>query len=455
MSQTISVSPERAQQLRAVVAGLMPALRADLESLVRIPSISTAPAGDAAMSQSAEAVAALFEDAGLHARIVQEEGGHPAVLARREGPAGAPRVLLYAHHDVQPIMDESAWETAPFEPQERDGRLYGRGTSDDKAGIIMHLAAIRALGELPVTLTVIVEGEEEVGSESLPAILSSCRDELDCDVIVLADSGNWAVGTPSLTTTLRGNVRAVVTVATLDHGVHSGMFGGVVPDATTTMCRLLARLHDEHGSVAIPDLLREPAADLEYVESDLRRDSGLLDGVSLIGTGSAVSRLWTQPSLTVVGIDAPAVEGAANLLSPTCRAALSLRIAPNQDPEAAFAALKRFLETDPPFGAHVTVELEDAGSGFQAAASGPYVAAARTALESAWGSPAVDTGIGGSIPFIAEFAAAFPDAAILVTGPEDPDTRAHGANESQHLGELERACVAEAILLDVIGSFAG
>lgn len=444
--------PDRIDDLRTRVRDLMPGVRADLEALTRIPSVSLGAFDQAHVEESAEATAALLRGEGLEVEIVRE-GGRPAVIGRLAGPAGAPTVMLYAHHDVQPPGDQSEWDTPPFEPVERDGRLYGRGAADDKAGIMAHIAALRAhAGELPVGVTVFVEGEEEIGSESLPAILDRHGDKLRADAIVLADSTNWAIGHPALTTTLRGMVRVVVTVRTLDHGIHSGMFGGPVPDAVTALVRLLATLHDEAGDVAVAGLLREEAADLDYDEDRLRAESGMLDGVSPIGTGSLLSRLWTQPSITTIGIDAPSVATASNTLVPSASAKISMRLAPREIDADAFAKLRDHLLAQAPWGAHVDVVWDDRGNGFAADAQGPIYDQARAAFFDAWGREPVDIGVGGSIPFVAAFAEKFPEAAILVTGVEDPDTRAHGANESLHLDDFERACMAEAILLARLGA---
>ncbi|MDO5698846.1 MAG: dipeptidase [Dermatophilus congolensis] len=439
--------------LAARVAQLMPGVVADLTSLARIPSVSVVAEHASDLQASADAVAVLLEAEGATTRVVRA-GGHPAVIAHVEGtgerPEGQrrPRVLFYAHHDVQPTGDEADWDSPPFEPTLRGDRLFGRGVADDKAGVMAHVAAIRAFdGRPPVDVIVFVEGEEEAGSESLPELLSQYRDELDCDVIVLADSANWAVGTPALTTSLRGNVVAAVELRTLDHGIHSGMFGGVVPDAVSAMCRLLATLHDERGEVAIAGLDASDTTVVDYTEEQVRSDSGVLDGVELIGSGSFTSRLWTKPALTITGFDGPSTSTAPNVLTPVCKAVVSLRTAPGQDVQRAYDLLVEHLRAHTPWGARVEVDPVGLGEGFEAATSGPAVDAARSAMTEAWGMAPVDAGIGGSIPFIAQFAEAFPQAQILVTGVEDPDTRAHGANESLHLGEFERVCLAEALLL--------
>ncbi|HET8769146.1 MAG TPA: dipeptidase, partial [Pedococcus sp.] len=401
---------------------------------------------------SAEATAELLRAEGLEVEIVRE-GGRPAVIGHVDGPEGAPTVLLYAHHDVQPPGDDADWDSAPFEPTERDGRLYGRGAADDKAGIMAHVAALRAhAGRLPVGVTIFVEGEEEIGSDSLPTILERHGDKLRADAIVLADSTNWALGEPALTTTLRGLIRVVVTVTTLDHGIHSGMFGGAVPDAVTTLVRLLATFHDDAGDVAVAGLKSGKASDLDFDEARLREESGLLDGVEVIGTGSLLDRIWAKPTATVIGFDAPSVAKSSNTLVPTASAKVSIRLAPDEDPMEAYAAVQRHVEAHTRWGAKVEVRLDDQGAGFAADADGPVYDQARAAFTDAWGVEPVDIGVGGSIPFVASFAEKFPDAAILVTGVEDPDTRAHGANESLHLEEFEKVCVAEAVLLARLGA---
>ncbi len=447
------LSPDQITTLTERVRSLMPQVRADLEALTRIPSVSLQSFDQRHVDASAEATAELLRAEGLAVEIVRE-GGAPAVIGSIAGPAGSPTVMLYAHHDVQPPGDEAEWDSPPFEPTERDGRLYGRGAADDKAGIMAHLAALRAhAGDLPVGVTVFVEGEEEYGSDSLPDILAAHGDKLAADVIVLADSMNWEIGTPALTTSLRGLVRADVTVRTLDHGVHSGMFGGPMPDALTALIRLLATLHDEHGDVAVAGLRQGEASDLDYPEERLRAEAGMLPGTELIGTGSILSRQWTKPALATIGIDAPTVERSSNTLIPSVRARVSMRLAPDEDPADGFAALERHLREHAPWGAELTVEQVDAGPGFYADTDGPVYDQARAAFADAWeGAEPVDIGVGGSIPFVAAFAERFPDAAILVTGVEDPDTRAHGSTESLHLGEFERVCEAEGLLLARLGA---
>jgi len=439
--------------LVARVRDVLPSVRADLENLVRIESVWADPARRSEVHRSAEAVSMLLSEAGFGDVRIVAEGGAPAVIARHRAPAGAPTVLLYAHHDVQPEGDRALWLSPPFEPTERNGRLYGRGTADDKAGIATHLAAFRAHGgNPPVGVTVFVEGEEESGSPSLSRLLAAHRDLLAADVIVIADSDNWSTEIPSLTVSLRGLADCVVEVATLDHGLHSGMWGGVVPDALTVLVRLLASLHDDDGNVAVAGLHVHEAVDVDYTPQRVRSDTGLLDGVREIGSGSVGQRLWAKPAITVIGIDATPIAQASNTLIPSARAKVSMRVAPGGDAVEHLAALTRHLEQHAQWGARVTVTPGDVGEPYSIDASGPVYDAAREAFRQAWGRDAVDTGVSGSIPFIAAFAAAFPEAKILVTGVEDPDTQAHSINESLHLGVLERAATAEALLLSLLAS---
>jgi len=431
------------------VQQVLPSVRADLERLVRIPSVSADPAAGPHLRRSAGEVADLLSAAGLpDVHILSVRNGKPAVLARRPGPPGAPTVLLYAHHDVQPPGDRASWDTEPFQPTESGGRLFGRGAADDKAGIAVHLAALRAHGDrLPVGVTVLIEGEEEIGSPTLVPFLDTFSDRLAADVVVFADAVNWTADVPSLTTSLRGGATVTVELRTLDHAVHSGLFGGPVPDALTALCRLLATLHDERGDVAVAGLARGTADPVDLTEARLRADAGMLDGVQLIGTGGLTDRLWAAPSITVIGLDAPATTAASNTLLSAARAKVSLRVAPGDHADRARDALQAHLRAHAPWGAHVTVTSGSTAAPYTVRTGGHGYQAARRALTEAWGTPAVDIGVGGSIPFVTAYAERFPAAEILITGVEDPDARAHGANESLHLATFDRACLAEALFL--------
>src|SRR6478735_940861 len=426
----------------------LPAIRADLEALVAIPSISADPDRAADLQRSAEAVASLLTGAGCPEVQIVSAGGGPAVLGRYPAPPGMPTVCLYAHHDVQPTGDEAQWSSPPFVASERGDRLYGRGSSDDKGGFAVHLAALRAFGgRPPVGVTVFVEGEEEIGSPTLAQLLEQHHDELAADVFVITDSTNWAVGEPAFTTSLRGLAGFTVEVRTLDHGLHSGVYGGVVPDALTTLCRLLATLHDEHGNVAVEGLQIGSGPDLDYPLDRLRAETGLLDGVSWIGDGSVVERLWQRPAIAVIGLDTTPIARASNTVIPTARAKISLRLAPGDDADRALRLLTGHLQSHVSWGAQVRVTAGETGQPSRLEVTGRHAEVAREAFRRAYGVDAVEIGQGGSIPMVAEFQQAFPDATVLVTAVCDPDSRMHGLDESVHLDDLRKACVAETLLL--------
>jgi acetylornithine deacetylase/succinyl-diaminopimelate desuccinylase-like protein len=446
--------------LRTAVEHGLPTTIADLCTLVRIPSVSWAAFERGHVAASAEAVAGLARDLQVFDSVeVRQAGipggtelGQPAVLATRAARNGRPTVLLYAHHDVQPPGNDEEWESSPFEPTVRGDRLYGRGAADDKAGVMAHIASIRALvaaegPDFDLGLALFIEGEEEFGSRSFANFLEENRDSLRGDVIVVADSTNWDIDTPAITTGLRGNVTFRLTVRTLAHASHSGMFGGAVPDAMLATIRLLATLHDPDGAVAVAGLTSHDAATPDYSEEQLRLQAGLLEGVGPIGRGSILSRIWSQPSITVTGIDAPSVANASNTLSPAISVRISARIAPGQPAAEAYTALENHLRANAPFGASIEIDDVDTGEAFLVDTGGWAVEEARQAMSDAWGVDPVDIGVGGSIPFIADLVRVFPEAQILVTGVEDPDSRAHSPNESLHLGVFKRAVLSEAFLL--------
>jgi acetylornithine deacetylase/succinyl-diaminopimelate desuccinylase-like protein len=446
------------EDLRASIDRTFDTTLARLKDLVAIPGIAWPSFDRTPLEGSAEAVAELLRGAGLDDVQVlgcdKPDGtpGGPAVVARRPAAAGRPTILLYAHHDVQPAGDETLWETSPFTAVEKDGRLYGRGAADDKAGIMAHVAAYAAVSEvlgesLGLGVTFFIEGEEEAGSPTFRPFLEANRELLRADVIVVADSSNWKVGIPALTTSLRGLVDGVIEVQVLEHAVHSGMYGGPVLDAPTLLARLIATLHDDDGNVAIEGLVATDNATVDLPEADYRADASVLDGVRLAGSGSIASRLWTKPALSIIGFDAPAVAVASNTLLPRARAKFSLRLAPGQVPAEAMEAVRRHVEANAPFGAKVVFTPGESGNPFQTDTSSAAASVAMWALGEAWGVPAVETGIGGSIPFIADLMELYPHVQILVTGVEDPDSRAHSANESLHLGDFRKAILAEALML--------
>ncbi|MDN3496060.1 dipeptidase [Planococcus sp. APC 4015] len=455
----------REQSVKNAATAAVPAALADLGALVRIPSIAFPGFEPAEVRRSAEAVAALAEGLGIFDTVEirdaaipgTDERGMPAVLASRAARNGRPTILLYAHHDVQPIGDESLWESPPFEPTVRGGRLYGRGAADDKAGVMAHIGALRAFTEavgsdFDLGVALFIEGEEEAGSRSFAQFLSDNADALRADVIVVADSGNWDDKTPALTVSLRGNARFTLGIRTLEHASHSGMFGGAVPDAMMATVTLLATLWDADGGVAVEGLLERDAATPEYTEATLRDEAGLPDGVSPIGDGTILSRIWNKPSITITGIDAPTVVNASNTLTPEVTVVISARVAPGQTASEAFAAVEAHLRAHAPFGAELTFRDVDFGDGFLVDTSGWAVATAREALHGGYGVEPVDLGVGGSIPFIADLVREFPAAQILVTGVEDPHARAHSPNESLHLDTFRHALVSEALLLEKLDS---
>jgi acetylornithine deacetylase/succinyl-diaminopimelate desuccinylase-like protein len=448
------LSPEG---VRARVESAFGGIRKELERLVRVPSISAAGFDAAGVRRSAKVTARWLRRSGFRdVQLLEVEGAHPAVYAAARGPRGAPRVLLYAHHDVQPPGLRELWTSPPFEPTERDGRLFGRGTADDKAGIAVHVAALKAWhGKPPVNLTVLIEGEEEIGSSHLPEFLARYRSLLKADTIVIADCSNWRIGEPTLITSLRGLVDCVVEVRTLDFSVHSGKYGGPVPDALTALCRLIATLHDSSGNVGVAGLHTDLPHSVSVDEPGLRNTVGLRPGVEFIGGGSLSHRLWARPALTVLGIDAPSVANSAHKLLPVARATISVRLAPGDDARRAFEVLERHLHQYAPWGVAVKVTRLRQGEPFRIKTDGQAFDAFRRACAETWGREPVEAGSGGSLPLVAALAEAYPEMALLLTGVDDPDSKAHSENESVHLGELLNCCVNEATLLGYLAEGTG
>jgi acetylornithine deacetylase/succinyl-diaminopimelate desuccinylase-like protein len=435
--------------IRSVVEDDSARIQDELELLVRIPSVSAPGYPPTEVRRSAETVASLLTESGLEkVQLLEVDGAHPAVYGEIPGPVGAPTILLYAHHDVQPPGPADQWESPPFEPIEKDGRLFGRGSADDKAGIVLHLASIRALGDdVPVTIKVFIEGEEEIGSAHLSDFLGKYKDMLAGDVVVIGDAGNWRVGVPTITTSLRGLVDCKVTVRTLSHAVHSGSFGGTYPDANIALARVLASLHNDDGSVAVQGLLEYDAEPLDLTEEELASAMLPVEGLELMGRGSLTSRLWTRPSIAVLAIDSVPIGEAINQLVPEASAKVSMRIPPGQDPKIAMEALVSHIEGAAPWGAQVLIEKGAMGSAIHLGTDGDVFNAYRDGMREGYGAEPMDAGMGGSIPFVAALSEMYPEAAFLMIGVADPTSSYHGPNENVELADILSAAVSQSVAI--------
>ncbi len=439
--------------LRAAVAADMPRLKEILNQLVRMESVSAPGHDPQKVRDTGSRIVSMLDEMGFeNAQLLEVTSGHPAVFAEKPAPEGAPTVLLYAHYDVQPTGPLTEWETGPFEPFERDGRIYGRGASDDKSGIVMHLGAIAAHGDsLPVGVQLFFEGEEEAGSEGLPEILEKYSHLISPDVIVIGDGGVWQTDVPALLNSLRGIAAVNVEVRTLAAALHSGQYGGTYPDALMALVRLLTTLYNEDGSVAIAGLVDEDLPDaIDYPESQLSDEAAPVDGLEMIGTGSIASRLWSRPAVSILAVDAPPVAEAINQLVPVARAKVSMRIPPGQDARDALDKLKAHLQANVPWGAQISFGHEDLGEATTLPMDDYAIRAWREAFREAFGTDAVDIGAGGSIPFIATFRELYPEAPILVVGCGDPKSSIHAPNESQHIEAMRMATLAEGIALRLL-----
>jgi acetylornithine deacetylase/succinyl-diaminopimelate desuccinylase-like protein len=438
-------------ELRASVERLMPRAKADLAELVSYRSVADArqyPPEE--LDKAAEWVAAACREVGLtDAGLHDTPDGTKSVIARRPAPPGAPTVLLYSHYDVQPPVDDDAWRTPVWELTDKDGRWYGRGAADCKGNIVMHLTALRALGaDLPLGVTLVAEGSEEQGTGGLQAFVPENADLLRADAIVIADTGNFAVGVPTFTETLRGGVNLVVTISTLKGPVHSGSYGGAAPDAVAALIHTLATLRDDNGNTTIRGIPSDQTwTGTDYPAGQFRADAGVLDGVRLTGDGSVADMVWARPVITVLGIDVPPVVGSAAAIQPMARARLNLRFGPGVEPRDALRAITAHLETAAPWGAAVEVEIEAVGAAFRAAAGGPARTAMGDALRESYGREPISQGNGGSIPLCNVLAETYPDAEIMLMGVEDPQSLIHAPNESVDPGEIEHIALAEALFL--------
>jgi acetylornithine deacetylase/succinyl-diaminopimelate desuccinylase-like protein len=394
----------------------------------------------------------LFRDVGFaDLALMGVPTGYPPVYGEIPGRDGSPTVMLYSHYDVQPAPPEQGWTTDPWSATRmQDGRIYGRGAADDKGGLAIHLGTLKVFeGRPPCTVRLIVEGMEETSS-NLDAFVEANPELFSCDVFVVCDSGNLRAGEPTLTTTQRGDVACIVTVRTLTHPLHSGVFGGAAPDAMMALARLLASLQDEEGNMIVEGVSRSEWQGMDLSEEDFATAADLLDGVELTGTGSVGSRVWAGPSVSAIGLDMTTVDGSSNVLIPEVRAKISMRIAPDADPTEELDTLVRHLETHAPWGARVTVEPIDwdLGYPFRCATDGPGYTAARRAMEAAYGGAPGEAGSGGSIPLLQTLQRAAPGAEFILWGAEDvARSRIHASDESVDPSEIERMIVAQAFLL--------
>lgn len=440
----------------------------DLKALVRIPSVSFPGFPSSEVKRSAEAVAALLKRRGLeNVKILEIPGAHPYVYGDRLHAPGKPTLLLYAHHDVQPPGREELWKSNPFEPTLRPGpggdRLYGRGAADDKAGIVIHTSAIdsylNSTGELPINVKVIIEGEEEMGSTHLSDFLKTYRKQLDADILVLTDTSNFDCGVPALTIALRGLVEVEVEARGLTKAVHSGGWGGPVPDPAMALSKILATLVDASGRIAVPGVLKQvrplsPEEEAEFKkipfsEAEFRKQAGMLPGVQLLREGpSPIAQLWRFPSLTVNAIQASSRKQAGNIINDVAWAKVTIRLVPDMDPKEISKLLQDHLKAQAPWGIEVTCKSETATAAWYTEPKGMVFEAAERALEKGYGKRPFKIGCGGTIPFVKPFAEALGGAPALLIGVEDPYTDAHGENESLLIGDLMKSCLSQIYLFD-------
>ena len=409
-----------------------------LSELVAIESISSDQGHQEDVMKSAQYVEKLFLELGLETKIATSGNSRPAVLAQTAIDPQKKTVLLYAHHDVQPVGDIDKWKTEPFTPQIIDGRLYGRGSGDNKAGVVTHYEVVKALKDnLPVNIKVFIEGEEEIGSPCMAEFLDEYQDDLEADVIIIADSGNIKIGTPTVTTSLRGLVDGVIVVEQPMRAVHSGLGGGVVPDAFMVLSKIIASFHNEKGELQIEGLTSSDMEVLELEEKDIKEIFGSKD-INLFELDSISKRLWLEPALSILAIDAPSTDEAVNLLIPNAKAKVSLRLPPTENPEHAMKMLEEHITKNIPWGAKVSFEPEAKGSGIVADPNKEFTKILVKNFEEVWDNNAAYMGVGGSIPFANDFVEKFPNAELVLVGAGDEEMgNAHAPNESVQIEDIE------------------
>lgn len=442
-----------------------------LIELSRIPGISAKPFPPGEVQRSASAIADALKAVGVeNVEVLTIEGVHPYVYGDFIHKKGAPTILLYGHHDVQPVGNEARWSTSPFEPVEKGGRLYGRGVADDKGGVMTHVAAVacylKAAGSLPCNVKFVIEGEEEIGSENLALFLKKYRKMLDADFIVLSDTANFDTGVPALTYQLRGIVQVDVEVETLKQPRHSGMWGGPVPDPVQVLSRMLADLTGPDGKLNVPGLYNKVAKTgvkqlarirkLPFRDAQFRKEAGLLPGVRLSGEArySIYERLWTRPSLTVIAMESHPIKGSSNQIVNAARARLSLRTVPNMDGPEAGRLLVKCLTKKPPYGAKVTAKVTGSTPWWTTDPEGPAFEAARRALKAGYGKETAMIGAGGTIGFVGPFAKMLGGVPCLLMGVEDPYCNAHSENESLDLADFKKSIRSAIFLYDELSRVA-
>ncbi len=436
----------------------LPGALARLAEYLRFPAISSDPSHAKDVHALATRVASDLGALGFaRARVLELPDALPAVAAEWMKAPGKPTVLVYGHLDLQPVKNEP-WASDPHTLVTKGDRVYARGSADDMGGWVSHLAAVSAwletAGELPINLKLFIEGEEEIGSPNLERFMDAAPDAFASDVMILTDCENPAVDIPGLTVSLRGLLELELTCEALESDVHSGLFGNLLPDPAIALMMLVSRLVDEDGRLAIgrrevPSSWRASAREVPLTDDVIRKAGKLIDGVErLPDRGRPPAEwAWRQPAVTVLSTSLPQPGQEKNAIRAKASAVLSFRVAPGQTAEELLALVTHELTSAPPAGVKVTLSPRGKpGSSWLYEPKGPAFEAADRAYTRAWGRPLLRIGVGGSIPFVALFGRRFGDLPLILNGVMDPETGAHGPNESMHLGVFERAIVANALL---------
>lgn len=442
------------KEICILIQDLMPEVVKDLKDLIKYQSVAFPGYPEQPVYSMANATVELLNRYGLRdAHLIEISNGYPAIFGELPAPPGMPTILLYSHYDVQPADKIDGWTMDPWTSFEKDGRIYGRGSADDKSGIMITAALIKVFnGKPPIGIKILIEGEEETISH-LDKYIIRHPDLVKCDIFVILDLSNISTGNPGLTTSLRGEISCMIDVKTLKFPVHSGTFGGVVPDALISLIQILATLHDPNGNVAIKGLTSYLPPDNNYSEEIIRKNSGLLMGVDLIGSGSLSSRIWSKPSISVLGIDVPSISKSSSSLIPQVKAKISLRISPNADPKHEMQVLKDHLFAVSPWNVHIEVTELKSTSGFICPTTGSGFSKARVALKTAFEKEEdiLELGAGSSIPLLKTLQEVVPDAEFILCGAmDDASSHFHGVNESVDINDLERLILAQYLFIELL-----